>query len=122
MNAVAAIAAAGILLAAPLKVTLTAPTHTPKIGAKWPYVVHATRGGRPAAARITVQIVDPLGTAHAVEFGANKKHVTNWPFKGVFRDYVIWPRSSLGVPLTFRVIVVVGATKKVINYKVTSHA
>jgi hypothetical protein len=105
-----------------LRATLTAPTHTPKIGTKWRYTVRATRNGKAIAARVTAQIVDPLGSAHPVQYDATKKNITNWRFVGTFRDYVIWTASSKGIPLTFRVTVVAAHTKKVINYRVTPHA
>ena len=118
---------AALLLAAPaahgrataVKVTLTAPGHAPRIGQRWAYAVHATSGGKPVAGRITAQIVDPLGGAHAVNFGTTSKPIVNRPFTGVFRDFVLWPGSSRGIPLRFRVTVVAGGAKKVIDYPVT---
>ncbi len=114
--------AGSLLLGSPLKATLSAPGHTPKINTRWYYVVHATRGGKPVAARLTAQIVDPIGGRHPVEFGANTKTITNWPFKGVFRDYIIWPPSSRGIPLKLRLVVRSGGSTKVIIYAVTPHA
>jgi len=86
---------------------------------RWNYSVAATVGGRPVRGLITEQIVDPIGGTHPVQFGSGKKIIKNWPFKGVFRDYMIWPKSSRGVPLTWRITVVVGKAKRVVNYKVT---
>jgi len=103
-------------------VTLTAPGHTPKINTHWNYVVRAVDGGKPVSARITAQIVDPIGTAHPVQFGKGTKNITNWPFKGTFRDYIVWPPSSRGVPLKFRIVVRVGSVRKTIVYAVTPHA
>ena len=100
-------------------VTVTAPGHSPKINVHWNYTVKVTVGGKPAAAKITEQIVDPLGTAHPVEFGKSTKNITNWPFKGTFADFIIWPASSRGIPLTLRIIVVAGGVKKTVNYPVT---
>lgn len=114
----AALAAVAAVATAP-HVTLAALTHTPKVGTHWPYVVTATVGGKPAAGRVTAQIVDPLGGKHPVGFGAKNGNVTNIPFKGRFKDFVVWPAASIGYPLTFRVIVTVGTTKKVVNYTVT---
>jgi hypothetical protein len=111
--------AATTLATAGVKVTLTASGHTPKVNVRWPYSVSATTGGRAASGRLTAQIVDPLGDAHAVEFGAGSKKVVNWPFKGVFRDYLIWPPEARGIPLTFRVTVRVGTVKRVLTYRVT---
>jgi hypothetical protein len=113
------VGAAALLAATQLpKVTLSAPGHAPKINVHWPYTVHATSGGKPVAARLTAQIVDPVGGVHAVEFGKSTRKIVNWPFKGTFSDFVVWPASSRGVPLTFRVTVRVGAVKKVVSYQV----
>ena len=100
----------------PLRVTLTAPTHTPKANAKWFYVVRATSGGRPVKATITSQIVDPVGGVHAVEFGDTHRFVTNRPFTGMFRDFVRFPPEAQGIKLTFRVIVKAGAAKRSLTY------
>jgi len=116
----ATLALAGSLLGgAPLKVTVTAPGHMPKIGPHWNYVIRATEGGRPVAGMLTEQIVDPLGGRHPVEFGTSTKRITNWRFQGVFRDFIVWPPDSRGIPLKFRVIVVVGKAKRVVDYAVT---
>lgn len=111
--------ATGALAAGSLHVTLTAATHTPKVNVHWPYTVHATVGGKPASGRVTAQIIDPLGGKHPVGFGAKKGNVTRIPFRGTFRDFVIWPKTSVGFPLTFRITVTSGKAKRVVNYKVT---
>ena len=118
----AALAAATVLIAAPVKVTVTAPGHTPPVGVHWNYSVTATIGGKRVNGLITEVIVDPIGGTHPVLFGTGKKVIKNWPFKGVFRDFMIWPKSSRGVPLTWRITVVVGKTKRVVNYQVTPKA
>jgi mono/diheme cytochrome c family protein len=105
-----------------LKAALTGAGHRPKAGARWKYSVHATVGGKPAAGKVTVQIVDPTGKAHPVQRGTTKKNVTNLPFTGTYKDFVVWPASSRGVPLTLRATVKVGATKTVLTYKVTPRA
>jgi hypothetical protein len=110
---------AAVALAAPLKATLSAPTHKPKIGVKWFYTVRATVAGKPAAAKLTAQIVDPLGGKHAVQYRDTKKNIVNWPFKGRFRDYVIWTADSAGFPLSFRVKVTTASGTRTLNYVVT---
>ncbi len=112
-------AAASMLAASPPKVTVKAPGHAPKISIHWNYTVRVTRGGKPVAARITEAIVDPIGGAHPVEFGKSTKMITNWPFKGAFSDFIIWPPESRGIPLTLRITVRVGKVKKVVAYHVT---
>jgi hypothetical protein len=118
--AIVAVALAGSASgAAGPKVTLTPSTHTPKVEARWPYTVRATLGRTPVAARITVQIVDPIGGAHAVEYGDTTRKIVNRPFRGVFRDFVRWPPESRGIPLTFRATVVAAGAKRVLSYRVT---
>ena len=61
---------------------LFARTHTPKAGARWRYRVVATdQRHRKLAGRITVQIVDPLGRAHPVQYGNTKRNITRMPFR-----------------------------------------
>jgi hypothetical protein len=119
-----AIASAVLALAggSAVKVSLTAPTHAPRINVRWPYSVRATRGGKPVTARITVQLVDPIGGVHPVQLGSSTKNITNLRFRGVFRDYVIWPAESRGFPLKLRVIVVGKGFRKILQYVVTPRA
>jgi hypothetical protein len=98
------------------KATFAAPTHTPKVNAKWFYTVRVTLHGKPARATITSQIVDPVGGVHPVQFGSTKKNVTNRPFSGTFRDYVLFPPEAQGVRLTFRVIVKARGGRRVLTY------
>jgi hypothetical protein len=78
-----------------------------------------TRAGKPVRARLTLQIVDPLGGAHPVTVGATTQPITNRPIVGVYRDYLIFPPESRGVPLKIRVTAVVGSVKRVLVYVVT---
>jgi hypothetical protein len=103
-----------------LRVTLKAPSHHPRAGTKWHYSVRATRGGKPIAARITVQVVDPTGTAHAVEYDGTKRKIVNRRFVGVFRDYVTWPATSRGFPLRLRVTVRAGSAVRTLSYRVVA--
>ncbi len=96
--------------------TFAAPTHTPKVNAKWFYTVRASRRGKPVRATITSQIVDPYGGIHAVEFGCCKRNVLNHPFTGVFRDYVQFPPEAQGFRLRFRVIVKALGARRVLTY------
>jgi hypothetical protein len=118
----AALAAAAVLAAAPLKVTVTAPGHSPPVGVHWKYSVAATIDRRPVKGLITEVIVDPIGGVHPILYGTTKNPIKNRPFKGVFRDFIIWPKSTRGIPVTWRITVVVGKTKRVVNYKITPRA
>jgi hypothetical protein len=115
----AALLAGSLLAAAPLKTTLTAATHTPKIKTRWYYVVRAQQGGKPVAGKLTATIVDPLGGIYPVLFESTTKKLTNWPFNGRFRDYIIWPASARGIPLKLRVVVKAVGSKSTITFVVT---
>lgn len=121
MKIIAAALAAAVLASGTVKATLSAPGHTPKITTKWYYTLRVTKDGRLTAARITAQIVDPIGGVHPVQFGPSTKNITNYPIKGTFRDYIIWPQTSRDVPLTLRFTVKVGTTKRIVRYRVVPH-
>ena len=107
----AAVPAAAPPLQAVLKTPASASTK-----ARWPWTVTATVAGKPAAGRVTVQIVDPLGTVHAVDYdGRPKVWITRIPFRGRFGDVVTWPASARGFPLTFRVIIEAAGQKRVLD-------
>jgi hypothetical protein len=113
---------------AALSVTFTAPNHTPPIGQsttvgpKWYYTVSVKRSGKPVRALLTMQIVDPLGTAHAVQVAMSKRPITRLPIVGRYRDYMIFPPEARGIPLVVRITVAVGGEKRVLTYRVTPRA
>ncbi len=86
--------------AAGVKVSITAATHRPKVNARLPYQVKASRGGK-----LTVQILDPFGGVHPVAYDNTKKNVTDFPFKGVFKDYLEFPAESRGFKLVVKATV-----------------
>ena len=85
-----------------LKATLKTPATQPRINVKWPYSIKVTNlNGAPVRATVTAVVIDPLGTVHPVDYGPTgppnpgpRKPVTNWPFKGTFRDYMIFPPDA----------------------------
>jgi len=110
---------------AALHVAFFAPPggHAPRVGVEWHYTLRAwVTPSKPAHARLTAQIVDPLGGAHLVQFGKTNRYIRNFPFVGVFRDFVIWPKDSRGIPLTLRLTVVSGKAKRIVTYAVTPRA
>ncbi len=97
--------------AGPIKVTISAPVK-PKVNVPWAYsvkVVDAT--GKPVAAKLSLVVIDPLGTPHPVEFFKKPTFVTNVPIKGVFSDKIIWPPASVGYPLKLRATAKAGGVK-----------
>jgi len=109
-------------------VTFTAPGHAPaigqssEVGPKWFYTVRVTRNSKPVRALLTMQIVDPLGTAHPVTVGPTTKPITRLPIDGRYRDYMIFPPESRGVPLKIRITVAATGAKRVLSYIVTPRA
>ena len=93
-----------------IKATLKTPATQPKVNVKWPYSIKVTDlTGKPVRATVTAVVIDPLGTVHPMDYGPTgppnpgpPKPITNWPFKGTFRDYMIFPprcdgwRTQLG--------------------------
>jgi hypothetical protein len=122
VRVIAALLVSAALSAAPVKATLSAPGHTPKLNTRWHYTLRVTQGGRAASARLTAQIVDPIGGVHIVQFGSTTRNIKNFPIKGVFRDYIIWPRDSNGIPLTLRFLIRVGGKTTTLKYHVVPHA
>jgi hypothetical protein len=103
-----------------VKATLYAPTRKPKANARWNYrVVVADTKGRKLGGKITVQIVDPLGRAHAVTYDETTKPIRNMAFTGQFRDYVEWPSDARGYTLTFRVVAKTPKGTVTLTYPVT---
>jgi hypothetical protein len=88
--------------AVPFKATLKAPATQPKVNVKWPYSIKVTDlKGKPISAKLTAVVIDPLDTVHAMDYGPTgppnpgpPKPITNWPFKGTFRDYIIFPPDA----------------------------
>ena len=73
----------------PVNVTISSPTHQPRVNKPWPVTVRVTDGaGKPLAARLTMRIV----------FGGT-------PVGKVDNGRVTWPAASRGQPLQFEAIV-----------------
>ena len=83
------------------------------------YAVHATSNGKPVAGRITARSSIRSAAPIRSSTPATKKPIVNRPFTGVFRDYVLWPGESRGIPLTFRVTVKAAGVTRVIRYVVS---
>jgi hypothetical protein len=110
----------------PFKATLTAAGHSPQVKSTWKYQVRVTDlKGHPIAARISSFIVDPLGTAHPVEFDGTGRNefVKNYPFFGNFCDSITWPvNSGVGVTLKLQTVIVTSRGRKVLVYPVAPHS
>lgn len=84
---------------APFAATLTVPGgHRPKANKAWPIIVTArTWSRKPLSGRIRYEFL--FG-------GAVVARRSNYAFRnGRFRDTIVWPARSVGMRLTFRVVV-----------------
>jgi hypothetical protein len=120
---VAAGTSAGASRAPTFRATFVAAGHTPKVLTPWKYSVRVTNPtGHPIWATITSRIVDPLGTAHLVEFDGpgHNPYVKNYRFFGNFCDSVHFPKNSaVGVTLRFQTVIVTAKGRSVFTYAVT---
>ena len=106
----AAASAARAHLAAPLSpagtinVTVSSPTHKPKVNVPWPVKVTLTNAkGKPVAATLTMQVLFSGQPVGKIDKGAVYHFVGTWQErKG---NEITWPASSRGEPLTLQFIV-----------------
>jgi hypothetical protein len=103
----ALLAPAASAAAAPFRATLKAPDHRPHADRDWWITVTAkSNSGRPLHATAVYQY---LYQGQIVATRYPSPHLpdrhTPWPFFGRFSDPLLWPRRSIGIPLTFRVVV-----------------
>jgi hypothetical protein len=92
------------------RISLSATTHRPVVGAPWPIAIRAhTAAGRPLRASVRYQFL------FAGSVVARRSHHR---FRGGFHDTLRWPARSVGVPLTFRAVVVTPLGTRRLDYKV----
>jgi hypothetical protein len=89
--------------------TLHAGTRHPKVGRPWPIRFTVTRSGSPVATSVSYQYL------FAGQVVARRSHYT---FTGHFSDVFKWPATAVGYPLTFRAVIVSGATTINLDYPV----
>lgn len=85
-----------------IRATLKAPAAEPVVNVKWPYSIKVTDlKGKALRATVTAVVIDPLGTVHPMDYGPTgppnpgpPKPIKNWPFKGTFRDYILFPTDA----------------------------
>jgi len=84
---------------------LKAPGHHPHAGEKWPIKVSArTSSGKPLHATALYKFLYQ-GQVVATRSPYGRHSHKPYPFFGHFRDVIRWPKRSVGIPLTFRVVV-----------------
>ena len=101
----------------PLKATLTGSTHAPKVNQKVPITVAATLNGKPAHATAVYKFLFG-GAVVSTQYPYNNKHFS---FTGHFSDNLVFPPSSVGEPLTLRVVIKASGHTVNLNWPITSH-
>jgi hypothetical protein len=119
---VAAPAAGG---AAAFNAQLKAPNHHPKAGKLWYITVTArSNSGQPLRAVAWYEYYfngQKVATRNPSPRNPNDESggPRPYPFKGSYRDGILWPKRSVGIPLTFRVVVKVnGLGTRKLDWKV----
>ena len=119
LTTVSAASASSIIKASsgPLSATLAPSTHTPKINTLVPIKVTATLHGKPVKATAVYQFLFG-GSVVGNGYPYNNKH---YSFTGHFSDKLNFPASSLGFPLTLRVVIKAADHTVNLNCSITSH-
>ena len=111
--------------AASFTATLNAPNHNPKAGKLWNITVTAkSNSGRPLKATAYYEYYfkgqkvasrNPSPSDPSDQSGGPRPYA----FTGSYRDGILWPKRSVGIPLTFRVVVKVkGLGMRKLDWKV----
>jgi hypothetical protein len=88
----------------PIRVTITAPTHRPRVNALWPVKVTVVNAaGKPVAATVTMRILFGGNPVGKVDNGRVYRFVGTWHEKK--GREITWPSASRGQPLQFEAIV-----------------
>jgi hypothetical protein len=107
--------------AASFRAHLKASGHNPTANKPWPITV-TVRSASGKALRATAFYEFLFnGQVVSTQYPAPKGGTRHSPlaFTGKFSDTLVWPARSVGMPLTFRVVVAVkGSGKKNLDYKV----
>jgi len=92
------------LSATTIHVTVSSPTHRPKVNVPWPVKVTVTNTkGKPVAATLTMQVLFDGQPVGKIDNGAVYHFVGTW--KERKGNEITWPASSKGEPLTLQFIV-----------------
>jgi hypothetical protein len=87
-----------------LHITITAPTHHPRAGAKWPVTIRAVNGyGQQVHGTVTMRIVFNGAPVGKVDNGRVYRFFGTWREKP--GQEITWPKASRGQPLEFEAIV-----------------
>jgi hypothetical protein len=100
----------------PLSATLTAPPAKPKINTSIPITVTATLAGKPAHATAVYEFLF-AGAVVSTQYVHGNRHFS---FTGHYGDTLDFPKSAVGQPLTFRVVLKADGRTVNLNAPVTA--
>ena len=100
-------------LAAAFRLTPHIANHAPIVNKLWPIRIDVTRGATKLSGSVSY---DFLFSGSVVS--TQKGHSFT---KGVYRDSLLFPPKSTGVPLTLRIVVTTRFGTEHIDWKVTAH-
>jgi hypothetical protein len=104
---------------AKLIVKINAPTHHPKVNAKWPVTITATTGsGQNVHATVTMRILFNGNPVGKVDNGRVYRFFGTWREKP--GQEITWPKDSIGQPLEFEAIVTAQHTTVKKTYAITA--
>ena len=87
-----------------LEVTISAPTHHPKVNSKWPVTIRAVNGyGQAVHGTLTMRILFGGAAVGKVDNGRVYRFFGTWREKP--DQEITWPKASRGQPLQFEAIV-----------------
>jgi hypothetical protein len=92
---------AGVVAA--IQVTISAPTHSPKVNVDWPVRITASSAGKPVSGTLTMLVLfggQPVGK---IDNGAVYHFHGSWQERP--GNQITWPAAARGEPLTFEVVV-----------------
>ncbi|MGD0455718.1 MAG: hypothetical protein ABSB69_19200, partial [Solirubrobacteraceae bacterium] len=92
-----------------IRASMTAGTHSPRVGVPWP--IHITL----SSGRLPVRASGEYEFLFGSEVVAHRSH---FAFLGRFSDVILWPSSAVGYPLGFRAKIVSGADTFNLDYPV----
>jgi hypothetical protein len=103
----------------PISVTITAPTHHPRVNVPWPVVVRVVNtAGKPVRASLTMRILFGGTPVGKVDNGRVYHFVGTWrETKG---NEITWPAQSRGQPVQFEAIVTAGHITVKRTYAITA--
>jgi hypothetical protein len=89
--------------AATIRVTISAPTHSPKVNAAWPVRITASSAGKPVSGTLTMLVLFSGQPVGKIDNGAVYHFHGSWQERP--GNAITWPAAARDEPLTFEAVV-----------------